>query len=150
MEWSDAGYRQAATYEYDARGNVTKEIGPRAGQVTTHTYGGPHSLFRTSTTNALGQVRSWTWDTASGQAPLTSVDVNGLTTATAYDVFCREALRTLPTNHHIATDYQNLGDPAAQYIETRAQSAATGNPNTISRTYFDGFGQVWKTTRTGA
>lgn len=149
MEWSDAGYRQAATYEYDARGNVTKEIGPRAGQVTTHTYGGPHSLFRTSTTNPLGQVRSWTWDTAC-QAPLTSVDVNGLTTATAYDVFCREALRTLPTNHHIATDYQNLGDPAAQYIETRAQSAATGNPNTISRTYFDGFGQVWKTTRTGA
>ena len=153
--WNSGGYRRLAGFSYDARGNVLEEKGPRANQITTHTYGGPASLFLTRTENAPEttpasvQVQTWTWDEKC-QRPLQSTDINGLTTTFTYDVFCRETSQTLPTGHKIETAYRNYGNPATQYTEVSEPSAATGAPTMVSRTYFDGLGQTYRTARTGA
>ncbi len=147
-EWGSSGYRQAATFSYDARGNVLQEQGPRTGQTTTHTYGGPNSLFLTGTTNAKGQTQAWGWDFAC-QKPLWARDVNNLATNFEYDVHCRETKRTLPSGHAIETAYREFGDPSNQYTQVKEDSAAEGTLVDATRSYFDGLGQVYKTARSG-
>ncbi|PZQ46885.1 MAG: hypothetical protein DI556_19175 [Rhodovulum sulfidophilum] len=150
-EWTGSGYREAAVYTYDNQGNVVTAFGPRNGQRTDYEYGGPGSdkLFPTKVTNALGQAITTTWD-YNCEVPLTSTDANNLTTSFAYDSRCREVKRTLPNGHEVNTEYANFGDPAAQYLRVSQASAAPGGDLNVERTYFDGLGRTYKSSRTGA
>ena len=133
---------------YDDRGNRVRTTGPRSGQTSTASYGGPSALFRLSATNALGHTVTTTWDYGC-QLPLRTTDANGLVTKVTYDAHCREATRELPTGHVTTTRYRNLGDPLAQHVEVSAPSASDhdNRKETWARTYFDGAGRTWKTLR---
>ncbi|WP_424831391.1 RHS repeat-associated core domain-containing protein [Ruegeria sp.] len=145
-----ASEQTVGTYSYDAWGNVVSETDAK-GRTTTHTYDTQKHLFRTSSTNAAGHTASTQWHHGC-QVPLTETDLNGLVTTVTLDGHCREVKRTAPNGHEVNWSYNHFGDPDAQYVETRAASAdvASGNPDTVSRQYFDGFGQTYKDTTSGA
>ncbi|WP_424831376.1 RHS repeat-associated core domain-containing protein [Ruegeria sp.] len=146
----DPFVQTVGAFTYDAWGNVVSETDAK-GRTTTHTYDTQKHLFRTSSTNAAGHTASTQWHHGC-QVPLTETDLNGLVTTVTLDGHCREVKRTAPNGHEVNWSYNHFGDPDAQYVETRAASAdvASGNPDTVSRQYFDGFGQTYKDTTSGA
>jgi RHS repeat-associated protein len=141
--------RVDALFSYDGHGNVTEERNGRR-FVIRHSYDGDRHLFRTETINALGHTARTAWDTRC-QAPARTTDANGLITRVEYDVHCRETQRRLPNGQRIQTWYHDFGNPAAQHVRTKAETGFGGDAAwTIERAYFNGFGQVWKTTSGGA
>jgi RHS repeat-associated protein len=152
--------RTLRSFTYDAFGNVLTERDTRGAQATTpydvatHTYDATKNLFRLTTTNALAQVTSTTWNAAC-QKPLTVTDVNGLVTTMTYDVHCRETRKDLPntpTAQYEITRYQNIGTPGSQYIEkeTRSGTSVVGSTIRLARSYFDGLGRVYKVAKPGS
>ncbi|WP_171181842.1 RHS repeat-associated core domain-containing protein [Ruegeria sp. HKCCD8929] len=137
-------------YTYDSWGNVLTETDAK-GRVTSYSYDGHKHLFRIHTTNAAGQVTTTNWD-HSCQVPVKQTDANGLVTDISYDAHCREILTRNPNGHEIATSYHSYGNPTAQHNKTRARSAseASGAQYTETREFFDGFGQIYKTTASGS
>ncbi|WP_170565662.1 RHS repeat-associated core domain-containing protein [Ruegeria atlantica] len=138
------------TFSYDSWGNVVSETDAK-GRATTHSYDTGKHLFRTGTTNAAGHTVSTHWHHGC-QVPLTETDVNGLVTTTTFDVHCRKIEQRSPNGHEVNWSYNAFGNPTAQYVETRSASADSGNdhPDTVSRQYFNGFGEVYKETTSGA
>ncbi|MEO1320387.1 MAG: hypothetical protein AAFV30_07440, partial [Pseudomonadota bacterium] len=141
--------RKERAYAYDAYGNVTSEEDAR-NNATTFTYDSAKHLFRTSETNAVSHSSSTTWNTAC-QAPATVTDANGNVTTFTYDAHCRETNRALPSGQYEATAYVDFGLPATQHIERTSLSGGSqsGSTLSISREYFDGFGESYKSTITG-
>lgn len=147
QEWGGSTYgnavRTVSRLSYDQYGNLLSEA-DAAGALTVHEYGGPQNLFRTNSTNAVGQTLQTKWDTGC-QQPSTVKDANDLLTTYNYDAFCRETMQVLPTGAFVETDYFDFGDPDAQRIRTNSTSA-TGK-RIPSWSYFDGLGQVYRTMR---
>ena len=147
--WTENGYERLARYAYYASGNLEHSYGPR-GYETDYAYAGPDHLFLASVRNPLGHEVTTAWSNGC-QAPARITDANGLETDIDYDAHCREARRTLPTGHVTETNYVDLGDAGAQYVEVRQASASSRDNRDVhrAREHFDGLGQVWKTLRTG-
>ncbi|WP_206540435.1 toxin TcdB middle/N-terminal domain-containing protein [Leisingera sp. ANG-M7] len=146
---STSRYRINNQYEYDGRGNVTKET-DAGGNASVFAYDTKRYLFRVRETNAKGHVTATAWNQKC-QQPSKVTDPNGLATTYTYDKQCREDYAALPGGNYVDTRRRNLGDPTAQYIETvsPSPSTASGSSTQISREYFDGLGQVYKTAVTG-
>ena len=145
-----AAYRQTVgSFTYDARGNLLTGTDAK-GRVTKHSYDTTKHLFRIMTTNAAGHVTRVSWHQKC-QRPQSVTDPNGLITTITYDVHCRQTRERRPNGHAVSWSYNAYGTANAQYVETRAPSAstATGSSHTVSRQYFDGFGQVYKETSSG-
>ena len=139
-------YRDIAHFEYDAFGNVIREI-DAIGATTRHTYDSRRNLFVTSTRDALGHVTRFYWN-AGLQKPTSTTDHNGLSTTFGFDAFARETSRTLPSGAFTNTEYLDFGNPNLQRVRTSING--TGADSTQSWEFFDGLGQTYKTGRTGA
>ncbi len=136
--------RVERTFNYDASGNVIAETDAR-GAKTTHTYDAAKNLFRTGTTNALSHSISTVWDTKC-QVPLEQFDANDVKTTMVYDALCRSVSETNGRGHTVTTEYVNTGNPTTQMVKTRSP----GSGGTLeTREYFDGFGQVYRSTQSG-
>ncbi|MGJ8628516.1 MAG: RHS repeat-associated core domain-containing protein [Sulfitobacter sp.] len=150
--WSGAnnnGRRIAARFGYDAWGNVVWERNGRHHQ-TDHSYDSGKRLFRTGTTNALGHATNTNWNMQC-QTPSSVVDANNLTTTYLYDGFCRETRQDFPNGLRVWSSYHSIGDPTSQYVRQRSHSASTvsGRLYSETRQYINGFGQAYKSTKSG-
>ncbi len=138
--------RTIATFAYDDFGNVTSET-DAVGNTTTHKYDVHKNLFRIETQNALGHKAKTVWDHRC-QEPLHLIDVNNLKTSYAYDALCRVISETLPNGHEVVTLYEFMGNPTKQRVKTYEAGAGSA-AQLKTREYFDGFGQVYRTARSG-
>ncbi len=145
-QWDGAQFVVVKSLGYDTYGNVTSETDANS-NTTIHSYDSTHNLFRESTTNAALHVVSTTWNVGC-QAPAVVTDANGQTVTYSYDAFCREVDQLHSSGFSKQTAYVNFGDPATQYIEVSTPSPDIGV--TTQREYFDGFGQTYMTSATGA
>lgn len=146
-EWLDtASAFVSKQKEYDATGNVTAEVDPLGARTTT-AYDTTWQLFPVTLTNPLNQVATKTWSMGCG-AEATVTDPNGQTTTTTYDALCRPTLVSKPGGDYGATSYVSIGDPAAQYIETRGPSP-DGVGELWARKYHDGLKREYKTVSRG-
>ncbi len=144
--WDGVGaYATMRQVSYDGFGNVISETDANT-NTTTHSYDTALTLFRTSSTNALSHSSSTSWETGC-QQPASVTDANGRVTTFTYDVHCRETRQDLPGGTYAETAYVSLGDASAQNVLSTSP-AADGSIAT-SRSYFDGFGQVYKTIASG-
>lgn len=146
-----------AEMDYDAFGNVVAKRNA-LGHQTSYTFTGPRSLFAESVSNAKGHTTSTTWDYAC-QKPLILTDPNNLVTEFTYDKHCREVKKRViwqtsgvDEAQEYRTVYQNFGDPGGQYVMKSQKSSNTdsGQLWQYSRFYFDGLGQIYKETKSGA
>ncbi|MEE9455515.1 MAG: hypothetical protein V3V13_14210, partial [Paracoccaceae bacterium] len=145
-QWDGSGYTTTRTMSYDVYGNLLTETDAN-NNTTTHTYDATTHLFRTSSTNAAGHVAQSAWNIGC-QAPTSTTDINGQTTTFTHDVFCRETAQNYASGGYKNTAYVSFGDPTAQHIAVSVPASNTGTSQTLS--YFDGFGQSYKTASTGA
>ena len=131
--------------DYDAWGNVVAEI-DAVGARTEHGYDPTHHRFRTSTTNALAQTTTSSWDVVCG-AVTTSIDLDGAATTTTYDALCRVAEKLEPGGNYERHTLVDLGHPDRQHelVET---PAADGSVH-WARNYFDGQQRTWRTVARG-
>jgi RHS repeat-associated protein len=134
------------TSAYDAYGNATSHS-DELGNTTRYSFDGTYHELVTSTTNALGQSVSVTWDATCG-APLTATDLNGVQSSIQYDALCRVVSKTLPLGGFENHAYVSMGDPSSQYVEIDTPSA-DGNGNQWTRQYLDGRGRTWLTLSKG-
>ena len=144
LEWTGCGYRDTGRGAYDDHGNITSATDAKDNS-TTFKYDPNFKLFQTEVRNPKGHIATTVWDT-SCQAPLETTDPNGLKTSITYDVHCRTSKLTTPAGSETTTFYQNLGT-ASQHIKTESTQDSRGKH--VTWTYFDGFGQVYDTARTG-
>ena len=147
--WTGGGYDVLARYAYYPSGNLEHSYDAR-GAETDYAYDGPDYILLREVRNPLGHTAQTAWYNGC-QVPEWTQDANGLKTRYAYDAFCRETSRTLPTGHTISTAYRNIGDPTEQYVRTSQPSGSSdSNRNTTTeRTYLDGLGRPWRTARSG-
>ncbi|RLJ60744.1 RHS repeat-associated protein [Litoreibacter meonggei] len=139
-----------ATYTYDTFGNkITEKNGRNYGN--SFSYDSAKNLFPVTMINAKGHTTTTVWDTVC-LAPSQVTDLNSLVTATTFDDHCRPLRIDLPRNHYQEFFYRNFGDPAAQHVEMRTPSAslASNSDMYFERSYFDGLGQVYKSTKSGS
>lgn len=106
-------------------------------------------LFPVRVTNAVGSLLMG-WDFACGAAESTT-DLNGQTTTTDYDAFCRIARTDEPASvgGFVERKYLDLGNPALQRtrVETNPPPGASGVAWTES--YLDGLGRTYRTVSRG-
>ncbi|MVO18727.1 RHS repeat-associated core domain-containing protein [Parasedimentitalea huanghaiensis] len=141
---------------YNENGNPTEERNA-LNHPTTYTYTGPEGIFEATVSNAKGHLQTTTWNTAC-QKPATVTDPNGLVTSYTNDVHCRETMKRVAwgtknaTRQDFKTNYVSIGNATAQYIETSQKSSNTlsGQQTQYRRKYFDGAGNVYKETTSGA
>lgn len=128
--------------EYDAWGNVAAEI-DAAGARTEFTYDTAYHRFEISSTNALRQTTTTTWDIVCG-APTQTTDLNSEPTTMAYDPLCRMSEKIEPGGAFERHRWVNLGDPENQHelIET-PPADGTDEPR-WTRDYFDGLSRTWR------
>lgn len=161
LRWLDTENRFVRkSMTYDAWGNVltaTDEVG----NTTRTTYDATHKWLVTSVTNALDQVVSNTAiDYACGVVTKTQ-GLNGSSdlTTTTLDNFCRPTLVTTPLGGFTKTTYCSSGSTSsrcgtlsgsgAQNVLSESPSA-DGLTNQWKRSYFDGFGRIYRTAMKGA
>lgn len=152
-EWrggNNHGRRSMRRMGYDAYGNVIWERNARNAR-TDHTYDSGKRLFRLQTTNPLGHITRTAWDYGC-QTPSSQTDANNLVHTFEYDVFCRETQKRFPNGFRVLTSYHSIGSSTEQYVRRRMQSGSVqpGMRWTESREYFNGFGQGYKSTRSGS
>ncbi len=138
------------TMTYDSYGNVATVQDAR-GYTTTNTYETTYHLFLTQISNALSQVRQFTYDPWLAQI-LTSTDQNSQVTETQYDTLGRvtKVLAPLdsssePTQEFIY-DYPNLGtcgSACTTKVTTKVKSSVPGQTFTqlITYSFTDGLGR---------
>ncbi len=133
---------------YDSWGNAltTKD---ELDNTTTKVYDATYRLYPISTTNALNQTHTQTWDVLCGK-PLVATGLNGSSdkTTVTYDHLCRETRVDTPLSGFKITSYVSLGSPTTQHILTETPSA-DGSGNQWTRAYMDGLGRTWRTTAKG-
>ncbi|HUQ01565.1 MAG TPA: RHS repeat-associated core domain-containing protein [Kofleriaceae bacterium] len=146
--WLSAPSSFVATQrEYDAWGNVTADVNA-LGARTTYAYDATFHLFETSRTNALLQPSSSAWDVVCGQ-PTQAIDLNGQTTTTTYDTFCRVVQRSEPGGNFERHTWVSLGSATAQHeLVERPAADGTASPQ-WTRTYLDGRRRAWRTVARG-
>lgn len=133
--------------EYDGWGNVTAEVNPLGARTTT-TFDSTYHLYKTSTTNALGQVSSETWDPVCG-VQSSSTNLNNQLTTQTYDALCRLSQKTEPGGKYEKHTYANIGNPATQYEQVEKPAADGTTSPMWTRTYFDGLGRIWRVVNKG-
>lgn len=127
--------------QYDPYGNVTQTTDVKGGQ-TTVVYDTTYHLFPTSTTNALSQTATSSWnEVCEGMSSTTNP--NSQTTTTTYDVFCRHERTDGPLGSFAASFYQSFGSPGTQYVEMQGPSP-DGTGAAWARSYFDGLGRTYE------
>jgi RHS repeat-associated protein len=143
---------QETSQQYDAWGNVTKEISP-LGHETVHVIDPTYHLYRVETRDALyasdnRHKKTMTVDPVFG-AETGVTEMSGLAVTRSYDVFGRltrvEDNAGAWENH----SYPNFGDPQWQYKEVQKAPPTGVSGNLWSREYFDGFGRVYYTYARG-
>jgi len=135
------------TYEYDRWGNRTVVRDERDNPTTT-VYDPTYHVYPVKVTNALGQFTTATYRSFVCGKPDETTDLNGLTTAYQYDVFCRPTRTSLPGGGYIRTVYYPLGKPDSQGSIVYTPSA-DGGTEQYTRTLLDGFGRPWRVTSKG-
>jgi len=138
-------YTTWATYTYDGRGNLL-DATDTFGNTTTTTYDADFALFPIEVSNPKNQKQQFTWGDYACGKPLRSIDINGLTTRFTYDPLCRETRRSVYDGDDElgiwqSTSYNFIGDPAAQYIDTRVPTPGT-SPSLSSTSRLDGLGRA--------
>ncbi|MBI4924142.1 MAG: hypothetical protein HY834_20595 [Devosia nanyangense] len=148
---SESRWIEAAA-AYDAFGNLTATIDPLGNRAETD-YDATTHQFAVEMRNPLyfdGDTRqksSTVWDTRCSK-PVSTVDLNGLTTTYQHDALCRDTRTTLPTGEYRRTVYQDIGDPTIQRIPTLS-TPADGTTEVWSQVYIDGLGRTYRVTSTG-
>jgi RHS repeat-associated protein len=143
------GYPTVEQRSYDAWGNVLS-VTDAQNAVSTFTYDSTKHLFQMSSTNALSQSGSTTWDMGC-QQPLTLTDANGQVTTRTYDAHCRMETETNPLGGETLVSYLDFGT-AVQSVLTQTTSGSTvpGDEYSYQYAYFNGLGQSTHTATVGA
>jgi YD repeat-containing protein len=152
-------------YVYDSFGNATSTT-DAAGHTTTNEYSATYgSVLPTTSKNAKKQFTTIAYDPMC-QLPSVQVAIDGGTTTTKYDAFCRMTHRATPLEGYVSKTYcaphstaNTCGDIAggnAQHIRTETPSAERAVPGKPKPTpqwteeFFDGAGRVYRTRSKGA
>ncbi|MFH1263442.1 MAG: FG-GAP-like repeat-containing protein [Pseudomonadota bacterium] len=144
-------YMKSFDYFTDYPGNLKQETN-ELGAAMAYDYDGTFHLYRSKTTNPLGQVTEVTsWNNVCG-APLSVKDPNGKLTKTEYDVFCRVTKKTMPTGEYEKTSYRSLDNSALTASNRFLQTAVPGpigpdgnqKPEICTWNFIDGLGRTWK------
>ncbi len=155
-QWrSTDGATLTTTNQYDDAGNVLSVLDPKGNQ-TSYSYtdswsngscapSGQAKLYRTKTTNALGQATSSTFNSCSGTVAAT-VDLNNQTTSLTYDLLDRVKVVTYPTGGG-STTYCYSDDPTGACYSTGAWSARetkaiATSVNEVYENIYDGLGRT--------
>ena len=171
-------YTLKTVYTYDAFGNKTgatvtggtgtvgsgTAIASRSSSSTFSTSGGNNGQFATSSTNALGQSESWTYDQGLG-VPLSHTGPNGLTTTWTYDGFGRMTLETRPDGTKTGYIYfycgsipsgeascpNSSGNGVGGYVTKATPYASDGTTQNGPwvRSYYDALRRVYATDTQG-
>ncbi len=156
--WDDrsgSALLRVARRNYDDYGNMLNEWDAKNNR-TTHTYDSDFNLFLETSTNPLLHTITTEWDTAC-QQPNKVTDADGRIISSSFDQYCRPMRTNGPAGIWSRTRYENLGDPLTQAIVTENPTYATtatvpaNNDPTLNRTksFFNGFGEIYKTVSTG-
>ncbi|MGO4388758.1 FG-GAP-like repeat-containing protein [Microvirga sp. 2YAF29] len=133
-------------FEYDGKGNRTK-VTDELNRSTLTEYEETFNLFPVKVTNPKGQVTTATYDRTCGK-PLSTVNLNGLTTTYDYDDFCRPLNTTSPMGAYTRYEYHSLGRIGTQGVTVFTPGPADGAakpPELESRQYWDGLGRTYQT-----
>ena len=137
---------------YDQYGNVLS-VTDGNGNTSSWVYDTATSTFRVSATDQAGHTVKSTFDPKWG-AVLTDTDASGNTTTSSYDAFGRLQIVVKPGDQSLpggttAYLYSVLPVGGTGFNVTRFDSTASGATRLQSVDYFDSFGQVYMTTRSG-
>jgi RHS repeat-associated protein len=173
---TDGTHYDQTSFAYDTLGRRVRTLAPH-GTISRVTFDGIGRQIESwvgtndfgelggssSGTNNMTRLSLTTYDggSAGGNSLVTQTTVykdssTGDSTSYAYDVRGRVLLTTNPTAPHLLVAYDNLGRQtvSAGYSSTASIVVGTDEPVTeatnrlsLSRTYYDERGQVWKTTR---
>ena len=147
---SGSNYSQAS-YAYDGWGNRTsattwsgygtQTTDPSSGgRSETTTYDASYHTYPVSSTNALSQTTSWTYNYTLG-VPLSETDPNGQVTTAAYDTFGRMTSLTKPLDSNPAmTIAYTDGNPFSTTVTQRVDASST---YAVKQTY-DGLGRKYE------
>jgi RHS repeat-associated protein len=143
---------------YDTYGNVTSSTDENGHTTTVHyELDTRYHMYPPSATNPLGQTTSTRWDPVCA-TPVQVTDANGLSATTTLDALCRPQQITTPTEGFVSYGYCALQSATNQCGETRGSNtqytevdtpSADGAGNQWSRSYYDGFGRIWRSSRKG-
>ena len=142
---------------YDGYGNVTSETDP-VGNRTDHVYDSAYQYFETETrlppytrsTSPDSRFKITTTRNTVCGAPLTVTDFNAQVSSIAYDPLCRTTRQDQPGGNFATVSYNNVGIPAAQFIETQSLAPGPSTTATIwSRQFLDGFGRAYQAKSQG-
>jgi RHS repeat-associated protein len=131
----------ASTATYDGFGNQSSVTDP-LGHVTSTNWESTLGLFPLTSTNALNQMASMTWDPVCGTQSQ-ATDLNGKVTSWTYDNLCRRTKETRPDGGYTTYGYSNFGSPTTQY------TSETINGTLWRRNFFDGLGRQWQSSKNG-
>ena len=158
-QWNNAnGSLLTTSNQYDDAGNVLSIIDP-LGNTTSFSFAdswsngtcaptGQSKTYLTTSTNALSQITSYTYDSCTGLQASTT-DPNLQLTSQSYDMFGRVTGITYPDGGSISFCYTDVGgttctQSAPPYSEVIAQPLYSSVTET-STTVFDGLGRVSQT-----
>ncbi|WP_282092535.1 RHS repeat-associated core domain-containing protein [Epibacterium ulvae] len=141
-------HRDVWNGSYDSRGNLQWES-DAVNKRTTYKYSGADALFLSEVRTPLGHVTQYSWNAKCGEISRVR-DPNGRYTSTSYDNYCRETRMDYPDGQRSETTYHSLGQPSSQYVKLRKRSGGghSSRDYTEERSYFDGYGETYKTLRT--
>jgi RHS repeat-associated protein len=140
------------SFDYDARGNLTKTTSP-TGVVEQIFYDPGRSLFPVKICTPPVGCRTQTWKLKYG-ALETATDLNGQTTGYDYDAEGRQIKVTNPDGGSSSTLYLDEGsfqgpDSQRQRIRTETTDGSQGDGVLWQEQLLDGLGRAYKTIREG-
>lgn len=152
QEWNgqdNHSRRRATESVVDTKGNVVS-IKDARGNTSNYVFDSAKRLFVTRVTNAIGHRLESSWNN-SCQSLARETDANGLVTSYHFDQFCRPVRTDFPTGMKQWTSYHSMGNPSAQYVRVRMHSGSNvnGRKYTERRIYLNGYGQDYRSTRSG-
>jgi YD repeat-containing protein len=147
LQPGDAKLQVTLAYTYDAFGNVASEKITGVGMPgrTTSIGWGLAGQFPETTTNALSQTATMSWDAELG-VPVTARDPNLLTTSWEYDGFGRLTREQRPDQTSTTWTRSACAgcDTRSEYQVTETAVSATGAPFWSATREIDHHERVWK------
>nr|WP_255679752.1 SpvB/TcaC N-terminal domain-containing protein [Methylocystis sp. WRRC1] len=147
-EWKDGTSYASTTRTYNSYGLVMQSKDAR-GNTATSTYD-PYNLYVATTTNALSQSTTYSYDYASGKVA-TTTDSNGLVTSTVHDGLGRPVLVKQPD---LTTPSTLVTKSSFTYVDNTLPTSVrrTDHLNSATSTdayqYFDGLGRIIQERKT--
>jgi len=134
----NTGFDRTTSYQYDSIGRKTTQTFSGEFSYTGGTLGQPNG---TAGTAAASSVTQYTYD---GESRVTSVTVNGTTTATAYDAAGRVISVTAPARQALVSNWQTLLQQNLSLDLTSSSLYTTVSP--VTTNLYDALGNVLTVT----